>query len=56
MQCAVEVFALQVEEQLTDWPEQGQRKTDWFTLEEAAEAVHEMELSTIIRNLRAIIP
>jgi 8-oxo-dGTP pyrophosphatase MutT (NUDIX family) len=56
MLCAVGVFALQVEEQLTVWPEQDQRQTDWFTLEEAAEAVQEMELRTIIRNLRAIIP
>jgi ADP-ribose pyrophosphatase YjhB (NUDIX family) len=56
MRCAVEVFALQVEQQLTAWPEQDQRQTDWFTLEEAAEAVHEVELRTIIRNLGAIIP
>jgi 8-oxo-dGTP pyrophosphatase MutT (NUDIX family) len=56
MLCAVEVFALQVEEQLTVWPEQEQRQTDWFSLEEAAEAVQELELRTIIRNLRATIP
>jgi ADP-ribose pyrophosphatase YjhB (NUDIX family) len=56
MRCAVEVFALEVEQQLTAWPEQHQRHTDWFTLEEAAEAVHEVELRTIIRNLSTIIP
>ena len=53
--CAVEIFALEVEQQLTAWPEQHQRHTDWFTLEEAAEAVQEVELRAIIRNLRAII-
>jgi 8-oxo-dGTP pyrophosphatase MutT (NUDIX family) len=54
--CVVKVFALEVERQLTAWPERHQRHTHWFTLEEAAEAVHEMELRTIIRNLSAIIP
>ncbi len=53
--CVVEIFALEVEQQLTAWPEHHQRQTDWFTLEEAAEAVQEVELRAIIRNLRAII-
>jgi ADP-ribose pyrophosphatase YjhB (NUDIX family) len=53
--CAVEVFALEVEQQLTAWPEQQQRRTDWFSLEEAAEAVQEVELRAIIQNLRAKI-
>ena len=56
MHCAVEVFALQVEQQLTAWPEQDQRQANWFSLEEAAEAVHEVELRTIIRKLSAVIP
>jgi 8-oxo-dGTP pyrophosphatase MutT (NUDIX family) len=55
MRCVVEVFALEVEQQLTAWPEQPQRHAGWFTLEEAAEAVDEKELGAIIRNLRAVI-
>jgi 8-oxo-dGTP pyrophosphatase MutT (NUDIX family) len=53
--CAVDVFVLEVEQQLTAWPEQQQRHTDWFSLEEAAEAVQEVELRMIIQNLRAKI-
>lgn len=49
--CMVEVFALEVEQQLASWPERGERLTRWFTVEEAAEAVAETELSAVIRTL-----
>jgi 8-oxo-dGTP pyrophosphatase MutT (NUDIX family) len=49
--CMVEVFAFEVEKQLKSWPERDERRTHWFVLEEAANAVQESELRTIIRNL-----
>lgn len=49
--CVVEVFALEVQEQLPSWPEQNQRLTRWFVLQVAAETVDEPELGTVIRNL-----
>ena len=41
--------------QLLQWPEQHQRRTRWFALHEAAEAVQEPELADMIRNLAALI-
>ncbi|WP_290545677.1 NUDIX hydrolase [Aestuariivirga sp.] len=48
----VEVFALEQMIQHPDWPEQGQRKLQWFSVPDAAEAVEEPELKAIIRKLR----
>jgi 8-oxo-dGTP pyrophosphatase MutT (NUDIX family) len=48
----VEVFALEQMIQHPDWPEQGQRKLQWFSVPEAAEAVEEPELKVIIRKLK----
>jgi 8-oxo-dGTP pyrophosphatase MutT (NUDIX family) len=53
--CTVEVFALEVEQQLTSWPEQDRRSTHWFTSQEAAGAVKEPELRAIIQNLAALL-
>ena len=47
----VEVFALEQMVQHPDWPEQGQRKLQWFSVPEAADAVEEPELKEIIRKL-----
>jgi 8-oxo-dGTP pyrophosphatase MutT (NUDIX family) len=49
--CTVAVFALEVERQMESWPEQEQRRTQWFDLEAAAQAVDEDELRDIIRRL-----
>jgi 8-oxo-dGTP pyrophosphatase MutT (NUDIX family) len=49
--CTVEVFALKVVERLETWAEQGERAARWFTLDEAASAVDEPELSALIRDL-----
>ena len=46
--CEVWVFLLQVEHQLDDWPEKGQRETRWFSPSEAAELVAEGGLAEII--------
>lgn len=53
VQCVVEVFALEVEQQLATWREQDQRQTRWFDVADAAAAVEEPELSAIIQNLPA---
>jgi 8-oxo-dGTP pyrophosphatase MutT (NUDIX family) len=55
VRCRVEIFALEVEEQLTSWPEKDQRQTRWFELQEAADTVQEAELSAMIRNLAALL-
>jgi ADP-ribose pyrophosphatase YjhB (NUDIX family) len=49
--CAVEVFTLEVERQMRSWLEKDQRQRRWFVLPEAAEAVDEPELRTLIRKL-----
>lgn len=52
--CEVGVFPLWVERQLEDWPERGQRETRWFTAAQAAMAVEEGGLVTLL--LRLAIP
>jgi len=49
--CAVEVFALEVDQQMPSWPERDERRTRWFALEEGAEAVQEPELQALILGL-----
>jgi 8-oxo-dGTP pyrophosphatase MutT (NUDIX family) len=49
--CRVEVFAMQVAEELEDWPERAQRERRWFSLPEAAMAVEEGGLVTLMLQL-----
>lgn len=49
--CRVEVFTMQVAEELEDWPERGQRERRWFSLPEAAMAVEEGGLVTLMLQL-----
>ncbi|RYJ04341.1 MAG: NUDIX hydrolase [Acetobacteraceae bacterium] len=51
--CDVEVFALAVERLLEDWPEKSQRERRWFTLSEAAMAVDDGGLVTLMLQLAA---
>ncbi|MDR3507436.1 MAG: NUDIX hydrolase [Caulobacteraceae bacterium] len=51
--CTVDVYPLEVEIQRPHWPEQHQRTAHWFSVEEAAEAVHEPELQTLIQAFGA---
>ena len=53
MLCEVGVYAMWVEQQLPDWPERKQRETRWFGLSEAALAVEEGELATLLLRLAA---
>ena len=44
---------MRVERQLEQWPEQGQRETRWLTLGQAAMAVDEGDLVTLLLRLAA---
>jgi 8-oxo-dGTP pyrophosphatase MutT (NUDIX family) len=52
--CAVDVFPMRVDHLLDEWPERKQRKRQWFTLAQAAMAVDEGDLVTLL--LRLAIP
>ena len=54
--CAVDVFLLEVQSQLSSWTEQHQRTTNWFNIQEAAKAVREPALSMIIQRLADVVP
>jgi 8-oxo-dGTP pyrophosphatase MutT (NUDIX family) len=49
--CKVDVFVLKFDRQLKAWREKGERLTQWFTLEEAADLVDEVGLIAILRRL-----
>ena len=51
--CAVEVFVLEVDKQLRSWPERAERRTRWFSLGEAVNAVQEPELRALLKGLPA---
>jgi len=53
--CEVTVFALNVAEQMPEWPESRERRTGWFEVCDAATTVHEPELAALILNLAAKI-
>jgi 8-oxo-dGTP pyrophosphatase MutT (NUDIX family) len=48
----VDVFPLEVREELRRWPEMDIRERRWLTVEEAASAVEEPELQAIIASFR----
>jgi 8-oxo-dGTP pyrophosphatase MutT (NUDIX family) len=52
----VEVFLLEVDSQLDDWPEKGQRETRWFSLAQAAMKVTDGGLVEILLGLAAPPP
>jgi 8-oxo-dGTP pyrophosphatase MutT (NUDIX family) len=51
--CDVEVFALEVVDQLDSWPEQHQRRREWLGIEQASTRIAETELRALIRNFGA---
>ena len=53
--CEVTVFALDVVEQVSKWPEWRERRTGWFEVCDAATTVQEPELAALILNLAAKI-
>ena len=51
VEVAVDVYILDVDELLEQWPEQEQRTRSWHRPTEAAELVDEPELRTILKTL-----
>ena len=51
--CRIEVFRLDVDRQLRDWPEKGQRERRWYTLPDAAEHAGADGLAQLLRSLAA---
>ena len=49
----VTVYAMEVSRLLDKWPEQGQRKRQWFAVNEAVELVHEEGLKAIVEAVLA---
>lgn len=49
--CTVEVFLMEVETVLEEWPEASLRQRRWLSPEMAARAVNEEELGRLIRSL-----
>ena len=52
----VVLYVLEVERQLKQWPERGQREVRWFSAAEAAKAVAQPELAAVIRGLSVLEP
>ena len=50
--CSVDVFALEVDMQLDDWPEKGAREILWLPLDKAADQVSELGLRQLLRDFR----
>jgi 8-oxo-dGTP pyrophosphatase MutT (NUDIX family) len=49
--CRCDVFQVDVDAMLEEWPEKGRRKRAWFPLAEAAKRVDEPELKALLRGL-----
>jgi uncharacterized protein Yka (UPF0111/DUF47 family)/ADP-ribose pyrophosphatase YjhB (NUDIX family) len=49
----VAVFPVAFLEQAAEWPEQDERETRWFSLQEAARSVEESDLAALIAGFRA---
>lgn len=53
--CRVEVFLLDVADELERWPEWQQRRRSWFTPQEASALVEETELKRLILEASTIV-
>lgn len=51
VRCRVDVFPLRVTSLLREWPEAGQRRREWLSLDEAVGRVEEAELSALLKDL-----
>ena len=50
--CEVEVFPMEVTNELAEWPERALRRREWVGLEEAAKRLDRDQLGKIVRRLR----
>ena len=53
--CRVQVFLLQVETVLEDWPEASYRKREWLSVQEAVKRVEEAELKQILLTFASTV-
>jgi 8-oxo-dGTP pyrophosphatase MutT (NUDIX family) len=53
--CRVDVFALEVREELDEWPEKGQRERVWLTPQEAASRVSDATLVELLLNFSSVV-
>jgi 8-oxo-dGTP pyrophosphatase MutT (NUDIX family) len=53
VQVAIQVYRMDVDQVLDDWPEKGQRMRGWYALDEAAMLVGEGGLVALILDLNA---
>jgi 8-oxo-dGTP pyrophosphatase MutT (NUDIX family) len=53
--CRVQVFLLQVEMVLEDWPEASYRKREWLSVQEAVKRVEEAELKQILLTFASTV-
>ncbi|WP_297803611.1 NUDIX hydrolase [uncultured Brevundimonas sp.] len=51
--CVVDVYPLEVLIQLGSWPEFEQRTRKWMSRDEAASAVHEPDLASLLRSFKS---
>jgi 8-oxo-dGTP pyrophosphatase MutT (NUDIX family) len=49
--CVIQVFSMEVNKILDDYPEKERRRRKWFSIEEAAQVVARPELKQMIANL-----
>lgn len=49
--CLVKVYLLEVDHQMPDWPEHGQRRIGWLPVDAAADLVDDPGLAPIIRKV-----
>uniref|UniRef100_A0A832G777 NUDIX hydrolase n=1 Tax=Ignavibacterium album TaxID=591197 RepID=A0A832G777_9BACT len=48
----VKVYTMEVDEELTDYPEKNLRKRKWFTFDEAMEKVQNPQIKNFIKKLK----
>jgi 8-oxo-dGTP pyrophosphatase MutT (NUDIX family) len=53
--CRVQVFVLEVEQEMEDWPEARIRKREWVSLEEACERINEDGLRALLSRLPELL-
>ncbi len=51
----VDVYRLAVREEEAVWPERGERKRQWFTIEEAVMRLDDRDLAALIERERALL-
>ena len=49
--CVVSVYDMEVRQELSDWPEKGDRDRKWFDVDEAARLLKHADLAALIESL-----